>query len=157
MTVPELPGRAFRGRVARNASALAANTRTLLTEVDVENADGALTAGLYGIVHLQEPRLQPVIMIPSEAVIFNKDGLSAAVLEDGRVRVPRPQRASRRRRAGGGAGRAEAGRQGHPEPAGQHDRRDGGAPGKLSYGHPNRVERVGGRLKNWLLTGGGQA
>ncbi len=87
VTVPELPGRVFHGRVARNASALTAGTRTLLAEVDVDNKDGALAAGLYGIVHLQEPRAQPVVLIPSEAVIFNKDGLSAAVLEDGRVRV----------------------------------------------------------------------
>ena len=53
VTVPELPDRVFDGKVARNARALAAGTRTLLTEVDVDNKDGTLTAGLYGIVHLQ--------------------------------------------------------------------------------------------------------
>lgn len=87
VTVPELPGQTFHGRVARNASALAAGTRTLLTEVDVDNKDGTLTAGLYGIVHLEEPRVTPVILVPSEAVIFNKNGLSAAVLEDGHIHV----------------------------------------------------------------------
>ena len=87
VTVPELPGQVFHGRVARNASALATGTRTLLTEVDVDNKDGTLTAGLYGIVHLEEPRVHPVILVPSEAVIFNKNGLSAAVLEDGRIHV----------------------------------------------------------------------
>jgi RND family efflux transporter MFP subunit len=53
ITVPQLPGRVFHGRVARNAAALATTTRTLLAEVDVDNRDGALSAGLYGIVHLQ--------------------------------------------------------------------------------------------------------
>jgi RND family efflux transporter MFP subunit len=87
VTVPELPDRVFNGKVARNARALAAGTRTLLTEVDVDNKDGTLTAGLYGIVHLQVRRPNPVVVIPSQAVIFNKDGLSAAVVSDGKVEL----------------------------------------------------------------------
>jgi RND family efflux transporter MFP subunit len=83
VTVPELPGRVFHGTVARNASSLQQQTRTLLAEVDVDNADGTLTAGLYGVVHLQEPRARPVVLVPSQAVMFDKDGLTAAVLEDG--------------------------------------------------------------------------
>ena len=87
VTVPELPDRVFEGKVARNAKALAAGTRTLLTEVDVDNKDGTLTAGLYGIVHLQVRRSNPVVLIPSQAVIFNKDGLSAAVISNGKVEL----------------------------------------------------------------------
>jgi RND family efflux transporter MFP subunit len=87
VTVPELPGRVFHGTVARTASSLQQQTRTLLTEVDVDNADGTLTAGLYGVVHLQEPRAEPVVLVPSQAVMFDKDGLSAAVLEDGAARL----------------------------------------------------------------------
>jgi RND family efflux transporter MFP subunit len=87
VTVPELPGRAFTGTVARNAQALADTTRTLLTEVDVDNANGALAAGLYGVVHLQVRRVNPVVLIPSQAVIFSKDGLSAGVVTDGKVEL----------------------------------------------------------------------
>jgi RND family efflux transporter MFP subunit len=83
ITVPQLPGRAFHGVVARNAAALATDTRTLLVEVDVDNKDQALSAGLYGIVHFQEPRDKPVVIVPSEAVIFGKDGLDVAVLDHG--------------------------------------------------------------------------
>ena len=85
VTVPQLPGQVFHGTVARNAGALATDTRTLLTEVDVKNQDGVLSAGLYGIVHFDEKRDAPVIIVPSEAVIFNKDGLNAAVVENGRA------------------------------------------------------------------------
>jgi RND family efflux transporter MFP subunit len=85
VTVPQLPGRVFHGRVSRNAGALATTTRTVLAEVDVDNHDGALSAGLYGIVHLQVPRQDPVVTVPSQAVIFDKDGLSVAVIQDGRV------------------------------------------------------------------------
>lgn len=85
--VPELPERVFHGTVARNANALQPGTRTRLTEVDVQNSDGNLFPGLYCTVRLFIPRAQPVISIPSQAVVFNKNGLSAAVYQDGRVKM----------------------------------------------------------------------
>jgi multidrug efflux pump subunit AcrA (membrane-fusion protein) len=84
-TVPELINRTFEGTVARNAQALTAGTRTLLTEVDVDNKNGELAAGLYCVIRLQLHRGGPVVRVPSQAVIFNKDGLSAAVVADGKV------------------------------------------------------------------------
>jgi RND family efflux transporter MFP subunit len=87
VTVPELPGRVFHGRLARNASALQADTRTVLAEVDVDNTDGTLAPGLYTVVRLDEPRLYPVISVPSQAVIFDKDGLQVAVDENGVARL----------------------------------------------------------------------
>lgn len=81
--VPELPGRTFRGTVARNARALQAGTRTLLTEVDVDNKDGTLLPGVYCTVRLAIPRPQPVVTVPSQAIIFDKTGLSVAVYENG--------------------------------------------------------------------------
>jgi hypothetical protein len=78
-----MPGRVFRGVVARNASELQAGTRTLLTEVDIDNADGTLHAGIYGVVRLAVARQEPVFTLPSTAVVFDKSGLSAAVYENG--------------------------------------------------------------------------
>jgi len=85
VTVPEIVNRTFDGMVARNARALATGTRTLLTEVDVDNKSGELAAGLYSVIRLQIRRLNPVVRVPSQAVIFDKDGLSAAVVADGKV------------------------------------------------------------------------
>lgn len=85
--VPELPGRTFHGTVARNARALQAGTRTLLTEVDVDNKDGALLPGVYCTVRLAIPRPQPVITVPSQAIIFDKTGLSVAVYDNGVARL----------------------------------------------------------------------
>ncbi|MEJ0016218.1 MAG: efflux RND transporter periplasmic adaptor subunit [Acetobacteraceae bacterium] len=87
VTVPQLPGRVFHGVVARNANALQQQTRTLLAEVDVNNADGTLAPGLYAVVHLDVPRTHPVVLVPSEAVIFDKNGLSAAIYQDGKARL----------------------------------------------------------------------
>jgi RND family efflux transporter MFP subunit len=85
--VPEMPGRVFRGVVARNADVLQAGTRTLLTEVDIDNADGALRAGVYAVVRLTIPRSNPEVIVPSNAVIFDQSGLSAAVDDNGVVRL----------------------------------------------------------------------
>ncbi|HEY1735250.1 MAG TPA: efflux RND transporter periplasmic adaptor subunit [Methylovirgula sp.] len=85
--VPEIPDRVFHGTVARNASALQPGTRTLLTEVDVENKDGTLLPGVYCTVRLAIPRPQPVITVPTQAVIFDRTGLSVAVDEYGVARL----------------------------------------------------------------------
>ena len=50
--VPEIPGRTFSGKVTRIARALETSTRTLLTEIDISNPDGALQPGAYCIVQL---------------------------------------------------------------------------------------------------------
>lgn len=89
VTVPELPGRIFKGKIARNAGSLQPGTRTLLTEVDVDNADGALRAGVYCNVRFLVPRPAPTIIVPSQAVIFDQNGLSAAVYDNGTVHMRR--------------------------------------------------------------------
>lgn len=85
--VPELPGRDFPGKVTRIADALSPGTRTLLTEIDVLNPDHALSPGMYCRVELKIPRKTPSLIVPSEAVIFNRNGLSVAVVEDGVARI----------------------------------------------------------------------
>jgi RND family efflux transporter MFP subunit len=85
--VPEMPGRDFPGTVTRIADALQPGTRTLLTEIDVPNPDHALTPGVYCYVELKIPRKTPSLVVPSEAIVFNRDGLSVAVVEDGIARI----------------------------------------------------------------------
>jgi RND family efflux transporter MFP subunit len=85
--VPEMPGIEFRGTVARVASALQPGTRTLQTEIDVPNKEGMLTPGTYCEVELLIPRKTMSLIVPAEAVIFNRNGLSAAVVEDGVVHL----------------------------------------------------------------------
>jgi RND family efflux transporter MFP subunit len=85
--VPEMPDRTFPGEVTRIADALQQGTRTLLVEIDVPNPDGALTPGIYCTVELQIPRKTPSLLIPANAIIFNRDGLQVAVVQDGVARV----------------------------------------------------------------------
>jgi RND family efflux transporter MFP subunit len=87
--VPELPGREFPGTVTRIADALQPGTRTLLTEIDVPNPEHALPAGVYCNVELKIPRKTPSLIVPAAAIVFNADGLSVMVVEDGVARVRR--------------------------------------------------------------------
>jgi RND family efflux transporter MFP subunit len=84
--VPELPDRTFPGKVTRLAKALAPGTRTLLTEIDVPNPDGALSPGLYLTVELHIPRKTPSVIVPADALVFNSRGLQVVVIENGIAR-----------------------------------------------------------------------
>jgi RND family efflux transporter MFP subunit len=85
--VPELPGRVFPGKVTRIATALQPGSRTLLTEIDVPNPDGALRPGIYCTVELSIPRKTSSMIIPADAVVFDESGLHVAVVDDGVVRM----------------------------------------------------------------------
>jgi RND family efflux transporter MFP subunit len=85
--VPELPNRQFPGKVTRIADALHSGSRTLLTEIDISNPDGALTSGIYCSVELKIPRKTPSFIIPAEALLFNRNGLQAAVVENGKAEI----------------------------------------------------------------------
>jgi RND family efflux transporter MFP subunit len=85
--VPTMPNLTFHGEVTRIADALQPGTRTLLTEVDVPNADGALQPGVYCTVELKIPRKSPALIVPASAIIFNQNGMQVAVAESGIVHL----------------------------------------------------------------------
>jgi RND family efflux transporter MFP subunit len=82
----ENPLAQFSGQVARTARALDPNTRTLLTQVNVPNPDGALQPGMYLQVKFVAARVRPSVIIPSAALVWRPDGTVVAVLDkDNRV------------------------------------------------------------------------
>ena len=85
VTLPELPGRVFRAEISRSAVAVANDSRSMLTEIDIPNHDHVLRAGLYINIAFKVPRPHPVVTLPDAAVIFNGDGLQVATVEDGRA------------------------------------------------------------------------
>jgi RND family efflux transporter MFP subunit len=82
-----MPNLTFHGKVTRIANALQPGTRTLLTEVDIPNPDGALQPGIYCTVELKVPRQTPALIVPGSAIIFNQKGMQVAVVEDGVARL----------------------------------------------------------------------
>ena len=85
LTVSHFPGRSFRGTVTRAANALDPATRTMLVEVDVPNADGALLPGTYAEVDLSGSRVNPPFVVPAAAIIFRTDGAQVAVVQPDRT------------------------------------------------------------------------
>src|ERR1700704_1905248 len=81
--VPEIPGRSFPGKVTRIATALQPGSRTLLTEIDVPNPDGALNPGIYVTFEWYTPKKPQSMIIPADAVVFDQNGLHVAVVENG--------------------------------------------------------------------------
>lgn len=80
LLVPDLGGRKFSGRVTRTANALDPASRTLLTEVQVDNAGGALLPGMYTEVDLAVPRAAPPMVIPADTLVVRGDGPQVAVV-----------------------------------------------------------------------------
>src|SRR4029077_13803126 len=58
-----------------------------LTEIDIPNPDGALPPGIYCSVELKVPRKTPSFTIPAETLLFNRSGLQAAVVKDGKAEI----------------------------------------------------------------------
>jgi RND family efflux transporter MFP subunit len=85
--VPAMPNLRFDGKVTRIADALQPGTRTLLTEVDLPNPDGALQPGVYCTVELKIPRTSPALIVPASAIIFDQNGMQVAVVENGIVHL----------------------------------------------------------------------
>jgi RND family efflux transporter MFP subunit len=85
--VPEIPDRTFSGTVTRIADAIQPGSRTLLTEIDIPNPDGALTSGIYCTIELHIPRKTPSFTVSADAIIFNQAGVQVAVVENGVVHL----------------------------------------------------------------------
>ena len=78
VTLRERPGETFHGKIARTAESIAAATRTLLTEVQVDNSSGRLLPGMYAEVKFTLPRSHPVVLIPGSALVANAQGTRVA-------------------------------------------------------------------------------
>ncbi|MGA3238060.1 MAG: efflux RND transporter periplasmic adaptor subunit [Bryobacteraceae bacterium] len=86
LIVPDLAGRKFIGTVTRTSNSLDPSTRTLLTEVQVENTGGVLMPGMYTQVDLAVPRKDPPLLVPGDTLVVRANGPQVAVVSgDGTV------------------------------------------------------------------------
>jgi len=83
LTLKEFPGRRFEGTLVRTAQSIDVSSRTLLTEIDVDNPKGELLPGSYAEGHLKLPTPASTLKLPVSALIFRADGLMVATLKDG--------------------------------------------------------------------------
>ncbi len=90
LTLPELPGRVFAAKVARTAGAMEPGSRTLLTELEVDNAQGEILAGSYAQVRFRELKQEAALTLPANTLIFRAEGPQVGVVNaDGKVELHR--------------------------------------------------------------------
>ena len=81
LELTQYPGRKIEAKVMRTAEAIDLATRTLNTEVDVPNRDGALLPGGYAQVHLEVKVSGSRLQVPVNALLFRSEGLRAVVVD----------------------------------------------------------------------------
>jgi len=81
VTVQQIPNLSFKGKVTRTSSSLDAQSRTLLTEVDVDNPKGLLLPGMYAMVSFTTDRVDPPFLVPDAALVVKSSGTVLAVLQ----------------------------------------------------------------------------
>ena len=85
LTVDEFPGRRFPGNIVRSSDSIDPSSRTLLTEVDVDNPTNELLPGAFVSVHLKLSSKVSAVIVPVNALIFRAQGIQAAVVRDGKA------------------------------------------------------------------------
>jgi RND family efflux transporter MFP subunit len=82
ITLDEFPHQTFHGKVTRTSNSIDLNSRTLNTEVDVDNPTGQLLPGAYVLVHLKLPGKTHGVTIPSNTLLFRSEGLRVGVVRN---------------------------------------------------------------------------
>lgn len=82
-TVTTFPGETFSGRIARTARALDMKTRTMAVELDVANANGRLSPGMFAEVRWPVRRGSPSLLVPTAAVATTTERSFVIRVRDG--------------------------------------------------------------------------
>ena len=85
ITADAFPNEKFYGVLARNSRAVDPVSRTLNVEVDVDNTTGKLLPGAYAFVHLALPAELRTLRLPSNTLLFRRQGMQVGVVQNGRV------------------------------------------------------------------------
>jgi RND family efflux transporter MFP subunit len=80
LQLPEQPGRSHDAVVVGNTNAISESSRTLLVQLEVDNADAKLMAGSYADVHFDLPQTQGVLELPVTALLFRQHGMTVATV-----------------------------------------------------------------------------
>ncbi|CAP57360.1 efflux RND transporter periplasmic adaptor subunit [Gluconacetobacter diazotrophicus] len=83
LSVPQFPGRKFTAKYLTTAAAFNASTRTVTTELTVDNPDRLLWPNSYASAFMQAPGNPDLAIIPESALIFRAQGTQVATVDSG--------------------------------------------------------------------------
>ncbi len=88
MSLQEGPNRTFTAKVIRTAGVIAADSRTLLVELELNNPKGEILAGSYAQVRFTQAKMGAALTLPANTVMFRAEGPQIGVVEeDGKVEL----------------------------------------------------------------------
>jgi RND family efflux transporter MFP subunit len=82
-SVPAFPNQTFAGTVARIAHSVDVKTRTMPVELDVQNADGRLSSGMFPEVLWPVRRSEATLFVPASAVARTTEATFVIRIRDG--------------------------------------------------------------------------
>ena len=84
----EIPGRAFEAKVVRTAGAIDPASRTLLVELQLDNAEGKILAGSHAEVRAKIPAPETALLLPANTLLYRAEGTQVGIVgENGRVEL----------------------------------------------------------------------
>jgi RND family efflux transporter MFP subunit len=95
LRLPQQTGASHTARLVTTSAAVARESRTILAELQADNADGALLPGTFAEVHIELRSNGDVLRVPSSALIFREHGLELAVLGPHNTALLKPVQAGR--------------------------------------------------------------
>jgi RND family efflux transporter MFP subunit len=88
LTIPEIPGKVFPAKVVRTSGAMTTDSRTLLTELEVDNSQHEILAGSYAQVRFADSHAEAALTVPSNTLLFRSEGPQVGVVRaDGKVEL----------------------------------------------------------------------
>lgn len=82
----ELPGAGLKATIARTANSIDPNTRTLLTELEIDNAGGKLLPGMYAVVNFPPVTgATAPLTVSDDAIAIRHDKPQVATVVDGKI------------------------------------------------------------------------
>jgi RND family efflux transporter MFP subunit len=80
LSVPEHPGQTFMATLVSMSGAVSDQSGTMLVELQIDNASGALKPGDYAQVRFDLPAAAGTIRLPASAVMFRRQGMAVATV-----------------------------------------------------------------------------
>ncbi|ATJ91177.1 MULTISPECIES: efflux RND transporter periplasmic adaptor subunit [Acetobacter] len=82
LSIPQYPDRTFKAKFLATASAFNASTRTVTTELTLDNKSGELWPNSYATAHFSAPGDEDMLILPEGAIIFRAEGTQVALVDD---------------------------------------------------------------------------
>jgi multidrug efflux pump subunit AcrA (membrane-fusion protein) len=82
LTVSELPGETFKGKVMRSSNSLSQQTRTLLAEIQITDAQQRLRPGMFASVQMHYRAQNPGILISGDSLLNTARGQFVPVVKN---------------------------------------------------------------------------